>query len=110
MAGKKVQIKRYNGTSWEEISPITSYNNLTDVPSTFVPTAHTHPVSDITNFPDVVTGGTGGLVKDGVNLKAKLKSYSSAGTIGTTPGLVPVVVDSNGQLCVQLPTYNGEVV
>lgn len=33
-------------------------------------------------------------------VKVKLKSETSLGTIGTTEGLYPVGVDSNGQLCV----------
>lgn len=36
-------------------------------------------------------------------IKVKLKSETSLGTIGTTEGLYPVGVDSNGQLCVLIP-------
>ena len=36
-------------------------------------------------------------------VKANLNSETSLGTIGTTEGLYPVGVDSNGQLCVLIP-------
>ena len=36
-------------------------------------------------------------------IKANLNSETSLGTIGTTEGLYPVGVDSNGQLCVLIP-------
>ena len=36
-------------------------------------------------------------------IKAKLNSETSLGTIGTTAGLYPIGVDSNGQLCVLIP-------
>ena len=36
-------------------------------------------------------------------IKVKLNSETSLGTIGTTEGLCPVGVDSNGQLCVLIP-------
>lgn len=37
-------------------------------------------------------------------IKVKLKSETSLGTIGTTEGLYPIGVDSNGQLCVLIPS------
>ena len=37
-------------------------------------------------------------------IKVKLNSETSLGTIGTTEGLYPVGVDSNGQLCVLIPS------
>lgn len=38
----KFTIKRHNGSSWVELYPVTSYNNLVDVPSSFTPSTHTH--------------------------------------------------------------------
>lgn len=37
-------------------------------------------------------------------IKVKLNSETSLGTIGTTAGLYPIGVDSNGQLCVLIPS------
>lgn len=42
MADKKIQIRRYDGSSWSQIYPVTSYNYLVDVPTNFPPSAHTH--------------------------------------------------------------------
>ena len=39
-------------------------------------------------------------------IKVKLNSETSLGTIGTTEGLYPVGVDSNGKLCVLIPSAN----
>ena len=37
-----IEVKRYNGTDWDNLYLITSYNKLTDVPSTFPPSSHNH--------------------------------------------------------------------
>ena len=42
-------------------------------------------------------------VKSTNTVKANLNSETSLGTIGTTEGLYPVGIDSNGQLCVLIP-------
>lgn len=43
-------------------------------------------------------------IKSTNTIKVNLNSETSLGTIGTTEGLYPVGVDSNGQLCVLIPT------
>lgn len=47
------QVATYDGTAWvpQDASSggVTSYNDLTDVPSTFAPSAHSHAASDITS-------------------------------------------------------------
>ena len=42
-------------------------------------------------------------IKSTNTIKVKLNSETSLGTIGTTEGLYPVGVDSNGKLCVLIP-------
>ena len=42
-------------------------------------------------------------VKSTNTVKVNLNSETSLGTIGTTEGLYPIGVDSNGQLCVLIP-------
>jgi hypothetical protein len=46
------QVPTWSGTAWVPQTPnggsVTSYNDLTDVPSTFPPEAHTHAATDIT--------------------------------------------------------------
>ena len=43
-------------------------------------------------------------IKSTNTIKVNLNSETSLGTIGTTEGLYPVGVDSNGQLCVLIPS------
>jgi hypothetical protein len=46
------QVATFNGTAWVPQSPssgVTSYNDLTDIPSTFPPSTHTHAAADITS-------------------------------------------------------------
>jgi hypothetical protein len=45
------QVATFNGSAWVPQSPssgVTSYNDLTNVPSTFPPSTHTHAAADIT--------------------------------------------------------------
>ena len=49
MATRNIKIKRNNNGTEDTLHPETSWGQLTDVPSTFTPTAHTHSVSDITD-------------------------------------------------------------
>lgn len=49
------QVVTWNGTAWVPQTPsggggVTSYNDLTDVPSTFPPDAHTHEIADTTGL------------------------------------------------------------
>ena len=52
----------------------------------------------------IISTGLSNTYTTGVNaqntIKVKLHSETSLGTIGTTAGLYPIGVDSNGQLCV----------
>jgi hypothetical protein len=44
-----IKLKRYTGSAYEVLQPETTWSQVTDKPSTFTPTAHTHVVADITN-------------------------------------------------------------
>jgi hypothetical protein len=52
------QVVTWDGTAWVPQTPsgITSYNDLTDVPSTFPPEAHTHAISDTTGLQTALDG------------------------------------------------------
>jgi hypothetical protein len=44
-----IKLKRYTGSAYEILQPETTWSQVTDKPSTFTPTAHTHVVADITD-------------------------------------------------------------
>lgn len=53
------QVVTWNGTAWVPQTPsggVTSYYDLTDVPSTFPPEAHTHEISDVTGLQTALDG------------------------------------------------------
>jgi hypothetical protein len=52
------QVVTWDGTAWVPQTPsgITSYNDLTDKPSTFTPEAHTHAISDTTGLQAALDG------------------------------------------------------
>jgi hypothetical protein len=56
------QVATFNGTAWVPEDPsgggggVTSYNDLTDVPSTFPPATHTHAISEVTNLQTTLDG------------------------------------------------------
>jgi hypothetical protein len=52
------QVLRYNGSQW--VNGSVAYSELTDVPSTFAPSAHTHAAADIVSgtFADVRIAGS----------------------------------------------------
>jgi hypothetical protein len=52
------QVVTWDGTAWVPQTPSgsTSYNDLTDVPSTFPPEAHTHAISDTTGLQTALDG------------------------------------------------------
>jgi hypothetical protein len=49
-------ILEWDGIAWDPIAHTFSYTNLTNVPSTFAPSAHTHPASEVT--PGTFPAGT----------------------------------------------------
>ena len=55
------EVLKYNGTAWVDAN--VDYSELTGVPATFTPTAHTHVKADITDFneADYATGAEGDL-------------------------------------------------
>jgi hypothetical protein len=54
------QVVTWSGTAWVPQTPtgggVTSYNDLTDVPSTFTPDAHTHEIADTTGLQAALDG------------------------------------------------------
>jgi len=45
-----IKLKRYTGSAYEILQPETTWSQVTDKPSTFTPTAHTHLSADITDL------------------------------------------------------------
>jgi hypothetical protein len=107
------QVATWNGTAWvpQTTAPgVTSYNDLTDVPSTFPPDSHNHSAAEITSgtlaLARIPTGTTSGTVALGNDLRfsdARTPTshvhgnISNAGAIGTTANL-PVITGTSGVL------------
>lgn len=67
-----------------------SYTSLTNVPATFAPSAHTHTVSQITDFPTLATVATSGLYSDLTgtpDLTGYLTTATAASTYATISSL-----------------------
>jgi hypothetical protein len=95
------QVATWSGTAWvpqDASSGVTSYNDLTDVPSTFWPSSHSHAASEITSgtlaLARIPTGTTSSTVAVGNHTHGNL---SSTGAIGTTSG-VPIITGTSGVL------------
>ena len=125
------QVATWNGSAWVPEDPsgggggVTSYNDLTDVPSTFPPATHTHDAADITTGTldnarttatntitanaivarDINGGFSAGTIIANLTGTASGNALSShthgnitnAGAIGTTSG-VPIITGSSGLL------------
>jgi len=112
------QVPTWNGTAWVPQTPATgsggggvsSYSDLTDVPTEFPPEAHTHTATDITSgtlaiarIPTGTTSTTVCLGNDSRLSDARTPTahthgnISSAGAIGSTSG-VPIITGSSGVL------------
>jgi len=62
-----------------------AYSSLSGIPTTFAPSAHTHTVSEITDFPVLATVATSGSYNDLLNLPVLFDgSYTSLSNIPTT--------------------------
>jgi hypothetical protein len=48
------EVLKFNGSAWVDAS--VDYSELTGVPSTFAPAAHTHPISEVTNLQTELDG------------------------------------------------------
>lgn len=68
-----VQLKKSNGSLYEDVYVATKWSLISDKPSTFTPTSHQHTKSEITDFPNI-SGGTG----------IELKAIGSAPTSATS--------------------------
>ena len=107
------QVATWNGTAWvpQTTDPgVTSYNDLTDKPSTFPPATHTHSAAEITSgtlalarIPTGTTSSTVALGNDSRFSDARTPTshvhgnITNAGAIGTTSG-VPVITGASGVL------------
>ena len=107
------QVATWNGTAWapQTTDPgVTSYNDLTDKPSTFPPESHTHSAAEITSgtlalarIPTGTTSTTVALGNDSRFSDARTPTshvhgnITNAGAIGTTSG-VPIVTGASGVL------------
>ena len=107
------QVATWNGTAWVPQTTdlgVTSYNDLTDVPTTFPPATHTHSAADITSgtidlarIPTGTTSITVALGNDARFSDARSPlshvhgNITNAGAIGTTSG-VPVITGASGVL------------
>jgi hypothetical protein len=61
-----------------------AWANLTGVPSTFAPSAHTHASSEITDFQEAVEDVTGNLITAGTNISVSYNDVSGVLTISST--------------------------
>lgn len=62
----------------------TAWANVTDKPTTFAPSAHTHPVSEITGFTESVEDTIGGSLLAGTNLSVSYDDVTGKTTISNT--------------------------
>lgn len=60
-----------------------SYTSLSNIPATFTPSAHTHTVSQITDFPSLATVATSGLYSD-LTGTPDLSGYLTSSTAAST--------------------------
>ena len=79
VAGGEVLI--YNNASGVWVNGSYSYSNLTGIPSTFAPSAHTHPISEVVNL------------QTNLDNKANLSGATFTGTVVATS---PTATGSNG--------------
>ena len=107
------QVATWNGTAWvpqTASAGVTSYNDLTDKPSTFPPESHNHSAAEITSgtlalarVPTGTTSSTVALGNDSRFSDARTPTshvhgnITNAGAIGTTSG-VPVITGTSGVL------------
>jgi hypothetical protein len=107
------QVATWNGTAWvpqTASAGVTSYANLTNVPSTFPPASHNHSAAEITSgtldlarIPTGTTSTTVALGNDSRFSDSRIPTthvhgnLTNAGAIGTTAGL-PVITGTSGVL------------
>jgi len=107
------QVATWNGTAWvpqTASAGVTSYANLTNVPSTFPPASHNHSAAEITSgtldlarIPTGTTSITVALGNDSRFSDARTPTthvhgnITNAGAIGTTASL-PVITGASGVL------------
>jgi hypothetical protein len=98
------QVLQYDGTDW--VNSAVDYSELTGVPSTFTPSAHTHPTTDIDgltataaelNVLDGITATTAELNHtDGVTSNIQTQLNGKAANTAATPTVQGLVLGSTG--------------
>lgn len=85
------QVATFDGTEWvpqDAVGGVTSYNDLTDVPSTFAPSTHSHAAADISSgtlaIARIPTGTTSSTVA--------LGNHTHAGMLTATGGITTIAV------------------
>ena len=54
MAEKNIDLKQKVGNDFVDIHPTTKWANIKDKPTTFTPTKHEHPISEVTNLQETI--------------------------------------------------------
>jgi hypothetical protein len=82
------EVLKYNGSAWVDAN--VDYSELTGVPSTFAPSAHTHAISEVTN------------------LQTSLDAKADSSDVGAANGIAPL--DANSLVpSANLPSYVDDV-
>lgn len=77
----KVDGTDYN-TQWDQVA----WSDLSGVPATFSPSAHTHPAADITDFAEAVDDRVAALLVAGANITLTYNDGANTLTIASTGG------------------------
>jgi hypothetical protein len=87
------QVATWDGTAWvpQNTDPgVTSYNDLTNVPSTFPPATHTHAISEVTNLQTTLDGKAATThthaIAEVTGLETALDGKQASGSYVTTSG------------------------
>ena len=84
---------------------VSSYNDLTDVPTEFPPEAHTHVIADITDYsPGAGSGDMTAAVYDPTNVADDVFDYNNFSNTPTIPADVSDLTDTTGLIPTPLTT------
>jgi hypothetical protein len=94
------QVVTWDGSAWVPQSPssgVTSYNDLTDVPSTFPPATHTHAISEVTNLQTTLDGKAATThthaIAEVTGLQTALDGKQASGSyVATSGGITAIAV------------------
>jgi hypothetical protein len=94
------QVVTWSGTAWVPQTPsgggVTSYNDLTDVPSTFAPEVHTHAIADVTALQAALDGKAASThthaISDTTGLQTALDGKQATGSYAPATGIAQSAV------------------